>query len=362
MLARRPRLLLVSPLPPPAGGVATWTQRILGSGLTERYDIRVLNTNTGRTTDQQQGVDGRKLRLAMRLAARYARILTTWRPDVVHINTSALFPLFALDSGFLLSARAAGCSTILHLRGSTLKHVVGTRAAALTGAVMRRAHAVFLLNEGELARARQLGVRRAHQVCNFVQYRDAPPRPRKEGAKLLYVGWIMREKGIFELIEALGGLPDVHVTMLGRFVHDSEPDIRAAVDRAGVADQIEFVGEVPLDEVWQHYDRANIFVLPSYIEGFPNTLLEAMIAALPVVATDVGAIPEAVVDGTTGLLVPARDAVALRGAIKKLSESEGLRRKMGQAGYQRALDCFEMERVVQDIADHYDRLLGRSTR
>jgi N,N'-diacetylbacillosaminyl-diphospho-undecaprenol alpha-1,3-N-acetylgalactosaminyltransferase len=102
----------------------------------------------------------------------------------------------------------------------------------------------------------------------------------------------------------------------------------------------------------------DIFVLPSYREGIPVTVLEAMAMGLPVVATDVPGCREAVVAGETGFLVPPRNVDELVGAIQKLVEDPALRRRMGQAGRARVVQHFAVERVVEQYLGLYTELLS----
>jgi N,N'-diacetylbacillosaminyl-diphospho-undecaprenol alpha-1,3-N-acetylgalactosaminyltransferase len=102
----------------------------------------------------------------------------------------------------------------------------------------------------------------------------------------------------------------------------------------------------------------DIFVLPSYREGTPVTVLEAMAMGLPVVATDVPGCREAVIPGETGFLVPPRNVEELARAIQKLVEDPALRQRMGQAGRERVVQHFAVERVVERYLELYAELLG----
>ena len=92
-------------------------------------------------------------------------------------------------------------------------------------------------------------------------------------------------------------------------------------------------------------------------EGLPNTVMEAMAAGLPVVATAVGGTPEVVVDGVTGILVPPRSPDALAEAISTLLQDPDLRRKMGQAGKERVRQCFSVVQMVRTTEALYEELL-----
>ena len=143
---------------------------------------------------------------------------------------------------------------------------------------------------------------------------DAPETVRdpEEPPHVLFVGRLSEEKGIREFLEATAGLPRVVV---------GEGPVRVP----------ESVGRVAPRELGAYYERAAVVCVPSRREGYGLVAREAMAYGRPVVATAVGGLADAVVDGETGLLVPPRDAAALRGAIVRLLEDPGLRRRLGDA-------------------------------
>jgi glycosyltransferase involved in cell wall biosynthesis len=118
---------------------------------------------------------------------------------------------------------------------------------------------------------------------------------------------------------------------------------------------VELLGE--RDDVAELLASSDVFVLSSRAEGLPISILEAMAAGLPVVATRVGGIPELVVDGETGFLVPAGDAPARADALRRLVEDPALRERLGAAGRRRAEELFDLPRFRQEHVELYDRLL-----
>jgi glycosyltransferase involved in cell wall biosynthesis len=132
-------------------------------------------------------------------------------------------------------------------------------------------------------------------------------------------------------------------------------ECEAVLSEAGVADLAWFAGErgdVP--DVMRGLD---CFVLPSFAEGISNTILEAMSSGLPVIATAVGASPELVVDGVTGVLVPAGQSQALGSALVEMASNEITAKAMGRSAMHRANEYFSMSAMVRAYDSVYSQLL-----
>jgi glycosyltransferase involved in cell wall biosynthesis len=136
---------------------------------------------------------------------------------------------------------------------------------------------------------------------------------------------------------------------------DLRPAIEAKVRASDLNQHVRLLGRRA--DIPDILADADIFVLASHWEGMPGAIMEAMAAQLPVVATRVGGIPELVVEGETGLLVPPGDAAALATALKRLLTNPDLRRRMGQAGHQRITTHFRLEDKVREQEEVYIQLL-----
>jgi glycosyltransferase involved in cell wall biosynthesis len=132
--------------------------------------------------------------------------------------------------------------------------------------------------------------------------------------------------------------------------------LRAAAAATGAAEAIEFTGLLPNPDVRQRLADAELFCLPSASEGTPSTVLEAMAAGLPVLASRAGGIPELVEDGVTGTLVPAGDEPALAEALFILCRDADLRRRLGQAGRERYRAGFTPEALLPRYVAVYAQL------
>ncbi|WP_040155546.1 glycosyltransferase family 4 protein [Mobilicoccus massiliensis] len=170
---------------------------------------------------------------------------------------------------------------------------------------------------------------------------DATGRP----LRLLYVGRLVPEKGSPVLLDAIGRLTDEGVPTTTRIV--GAGDLRDSLDTAirarGLGERVELVGPVGQDHLPELYRESDVFVLPSFSEGLPVVLMEAMATGIPVVTTQIAAVGEMVQDGVQGRVVPAGRADLLADAIADLARDPARRREMGRAGRETILAEFVPE-------------------
>jgi glycosyltransferase involved in cell wall biosynthesis len=193
---------------------------------------------------------------------------------------------------------------------------------------------------------------------------------RDSFVRLLFLGWLDREKGVFELIEACRRL----VTSR-RFTLDiagegnASTEVRALVVRHDLSEVVRFRGWLRGQDLRQALSAADVLVLPSWSEGLPNAMIEAMAARLALVVTGVGAIPELITDRRSGMLVEPRSADSLARALDEVIFDGELRENLAREAYQIATRDFEVEtavnRLIQEIEDtvvagREHRLSGRA--
>lgn len=216
---------------------------------------------------------------------------------------------------------------------------------------------------GDLLRFSFLGRKPVHLIYNGIDldlfhpgetggHRSAPGGP----TTILFVaGPNNPTKGLADLLPAFMRLrqrvPDLRLRVVG-----DPPDGLAGVGG------VEIAGRVPRESMPDEYRRGDLFVLPTLADNTPVTLMEAMASGLPAVATAVGGIPELVVPGVTGRLVPAGDIQALTASIEGLLADPALRRRMGSAGRNIAETKFARPRMISQLEDAYGAAPGRARR
>lgn len=173
-----------------------------------------------------------------------------------------------------------------------------------------------------------------------------------------FVGRLVPEKGPDRLVRAAAILRDQGVDVRMRLAGDGpqRPSLDRLVDELDLAGHVELLGAIPHEDVVGLHRWADVFCLPSYAEGVPVVLMEAMGMGLPVVSTAINGIPELVEDGHSGLLVPPSDVDALAAALRTLASDPQRRSEMGAHGRARVVADFDVERTSEQL-DHVFRTL-----
>ena len=203
-----------------------------------------------------------------------------------------------------------------------------------------------------------------HDGVDAETFRPLPDVPKRP-ASLLYVGNSEdRNKGARYLLEALhliGDKVDFHLTFVDRprEALDLAPRF---VEEFGLGDRVTFTGRLPLPELVRMYSSSEIVVSPSLYEGFGLPAAEAMACGVPVVATTAGALPEVVLDGVTGRLVPPADARSLADAIGELLADGALRQRMGEAGRARVGERFTWRQTALETLGLYEEVCRAPSR
>lgn len=317
----------------------------------------------------------------LRSLRRMIRLLRAERFDIVH-STGPKGGLLAA-----LAARAAGVPLRLHtftgqvwvglrepirwITRQTDRVVGGLNTHLYADSHSQRE---FLITEG-LAPPAKIQVLGAGSVSGVDLRRFDVGRKAEVGAALrrilgipasavviAFVGRLTRDKGAGELVTAFGELArlptETHLLLVGPQEPHRDPLLPATLAAIESHPRIHAVGFQPHPE--QYLAAADIFCLPSYREGFGSAAIEAGALGLPTVGTRIVGLTDAVIDGQTGLLVPAKDAGALAAALGRLIESPALRARLGAGALARVRDHFDGRLVSRLLIEEYARLARRS--
>jgi glycosyltransferase involved in cell wall biosynthesis len=279
-----------------------------------------------------------------------------FKPNLVHVHYAAGNGLWGLKLGHnptVLSVwgsdvePGAGNMLIRHYVKSALK--AATSITATSEYLKHRVTDSFGIDDISVS------------VIPFgVSIPDTAEPPPADPINLCYVKNHRHVYGLDILVEAMADVvkeaPDVILNVAGE-ENEYTQKIKRTIARYGLEKNVQFVGQIPNEEVISFIRRNHIMVMPSRAEAFGVAAVEAAATGRPVIASDVGGVSEVVLNDRTGLLVPPRDPANLAEAIIKLARDANLRHKMGEQGYRFAKDRYSWDHSLDMMTELYERLI-----
>lgn len=345
----------------------------LAAGLRERHELMVVAGGQGWLAERLRALGVRFARvpeltspirpgLDMQATANLAGLLRDFRPDLVHAHS------FKASHLARVAAALVGTPTVVTPHGWNFnagyglrRRAVGVAVEAASGRLCRRVICVCEADRQLAIRLRVLPADRLVTVHNGVSDdpRRATPGAAATPPVLLTVGRLVAEKDHPTLLRALA---QVRAPLQLDIVGDGprEGELRALIGELGLSDRVRLLGHQ--DDVPDRLAAAHAFALVSHKEGFPISILEAMRAGLPVVASAVAGVPEAVADGHSGYLVGRGEVTALADRLHWLATQPALRERMGAAGRARYEAEFTAARMVAKVERVYEDALATPSR
>jgi len=367
------RVLLVSPKPPPVGGIAAWTVNLLAYA-SSRPEVELIHLNSAIKfrSITQFGIIRRiwaGIGEAAYLACRFVVAMIHKRPQVIHHTSSASLGLFR-DWLLLKLAQWYKIKFIVHFRFGRIPDLAnkGNWEWRILRCVVRCAARAMVIDRLSLEALQAAGLMNVCLVPNPMSQeleflaKDSHGTGASMGGsnKILFVGHIIPDKGVRELVGACTRLPDeATLRLVGPVDEDFRRELLTlSATRAG--DWLVFVGTKSADEVQEELRQATMLALPSYTEGFPNVVIEAMAAGCPVVATPVGAISDMLdfdAQNPAGMCVSVRDVDALANAIKSLMDNPQQRLSMAMRAREK-VKLYSMKVVFNQYLTVWDKVVN----
>ncbi|MEO7742487.1 MAG: glycosyltransferase family 4 protein [Usitatibacter sp.] len=361
-----PVVLILGPHRDAISGVTTHVNLLMESALVE--DFELVHFQVGSEGPRSEGMLAKAVRLLASPFALFATILFR-HAALVHINTSLNTRAYWRDLAYLAVAKLLRARVVYQVHGGELpeRFFAGKRAlTAFLRWTLGLPDLVVVLASCELEAYRQfVPEQNVVAVPNGIDCRPFAHIPTivtktRDPLRLLYIGRIAREKGLYEALQgmrlALELGVDARLTLAGAGVEEAR--LRRYTVALGIAPRVTFVGPVFGADKANLMAGADVMLLPSYSEGLPYALLEAMAAGLPVIATPVGAIPDVVTSGIHGHLVPPRDGKAIAEALAIMAGDRERIGWMSRACRRRVQAAYSIERVAREFEGRYREALG----
>lgn len=377
------KLLIVGSFPPPDskihGGIAASCKRLLESELADKMELILLDST-------QRSVPPPPLwaraAYALPRMLEFLKLFHGQRPDALLLFAPVGMG-FLEKAAYAIYARLYGVPSLMFPRGGSLMTRCRTSRAYfyLVKHLLRAPR--YLLCQGESWQSffvDEMGM--SPERCPVIKNWTAPSEMLSFGAErtygktqdttILFMGWLDREKGVMELIQAVERLwrefPEVRLVLAGE--GNCTTVAREWVRQHQCESAIQFAGWVHGEEKLKLFKSADIFCLPSYAEGLPNAMVEAMAAGLPVVMTPVGVISDVVIHGENGLLARPADVDDLEQKLHTYLENRELSATLGRNGYATAQRDFSLENAarnlyrlsMQAISEKHGRISDESSR
>lgn len=329
---KTPVLMVGMHLTKTRGGISTLTRDILHSSLTGEYDFIYVASQAedyGRI---------RKAVLAVTSFLRFTILCIAKRPALVYVHIGSNASLYR-ESAFIVLARLLGKSVLSHFHAGDVDDYY-PQQPELGKSFIRRAigmsETVIAVSQASASQLRNIvPTANIAVIPNAVDMTSFVPRPEiaiaeSSPVRLLFVGATGKLKGEHDLIEAIALARKSEPNFKSSLIGFGAEGLRAKCALLGIAEVIEYLGPVSVDERISFFQNADIFVLPTYAEAMPVSVIEAMASGLAIITTPVGGIPELIEDGVDGFLVEPGDVKALAERIVYLVRNPEVRRKTGR--------------------------------
>ncbi|WP_193310627.1 glycosyltransferase family 4 protein [Halorubrum halophilum] len=369
------RILLTSDyLPPSDGGVEQVVQKLALHLVDEGFEVGVFTLEDGTRDFDLQSVPeisfytasaqdltatiGLQSMFSVSAINDFRKILNEFQPDIVHAHnrffyTSVLSSLYSIQSNYKLV-------TTVHLGDIGMISGLSGRAAeifeqTISRFVISSSDQVIGVSDAAEKIAQSLGANRTAVVRNAVDVDKFSPSPIEEKS-LLYIGRFVHNNGIRDLLTALPAIlnshPDTEVHLVGS--GPLEKEVREIIQSFGIHDSVSIYDYV--NDISEMYNLASVFCRPSYSEGLPLTMLEAMASGVPPVVTPIAGVPEVVTDHETGVLVEPGNPDAVARAIIELFDDVELRKRLSKNSREYVTENLTWEQRTEKVIQVYKEI------
>lgn len=350
------KILLVSPLPPPAGGIASWTQQYLDWSKKNNLNVEIVNTavigkRAEKINQKTKIID--EIKRTKDIIKDLKTKINKFKPQIIHLNTPC--GKLGIIRDFLCAkiAKKNGVKLIVHYRCNIKDQVDSSVVARFC---LRRlsnlADLNLVLNSSSNKYLTKETQNSSILIANFINedfLLDEHKKIRSDVKIISFVGHVQRTKGILEIIDVAKQLPELTFKVAG--------PVSGNINNIDKPNNLIFLGPLSKQEVKKLLLESDVFLFPSYTEGFANALLEAMAMGLPIITTPVGANVD-MIESMGGLIVEVGNSNSIMDAINNIRSSID-RSRMSVWNLNKVMNEYTIEKVMDKLIFIYLDIISK---
>lgn len=362
---------IISPCSDNTGGISTWTKNMYAYveklHPSNRYYIyhyenqmkSAINTNI-----IARIVTG--LILYSKLSYNILAITIKCKPSVLHVTTSATLGLFK-DIIIIWIAKLTKTPIVIHWHFGRIPELSNSKnwEWKLLKFVVRNSTYSIVIDNKSFNTLLEYGFLNVVNIPNPISLEieqranlQIEKNSKRSKGRILFVGHIIRSKGVFEIVEACVDIPEItELIIIGPYEEEIRNQLLDKAKKRNGGIWLKMLGQQNRNQVLEYMSISSILALPSYTEGFPNVVIEAMAMGCAIIATNVGAIPEmidSISEKPCGFCVPVRDVKKLKESIIYLIKNSEEADEMGRRGIEKVLTNYTLDKIVKQYLDIWD--------
>lgn len=358
------KILFLVQLPPPVHGASMMNQHVVDIFEKSEYETKTIELRFVENVADIGSVNMSKIYKMLTIGAKIIKNMITFKPDFVYLTLSPVGGAFYRDVLYVAILKLFRKNIVYHLHGKGIKNNLGSWwKKRIYKFVFSNTTVIHLspILENDI---KGLSYKKIYFVSNGIEKANYELKEKQnETTQLLFLSNLFVSKGLWVLVEACRLLKQkglyFKLNIVGKEANIGFDELNKKILELELENHINVLGGKYGYEKYEILNNCDALIHPTCNDSFPLVLLEVMQFGLPIVSTYEGAIPEIVDDGVTGFLVPQKDSDALAQKIEILIKDKELREKMGQAGREKFLEKYTLEKFEQNMKKVFKEVVSK---